>query len=184
MASSTTAMSGSTSSSSSDLLQDIYIPALQNTLALEKQAEQMMQRQLDRYERYPDMIQVLRQHHRETEEQINRLEAILQAHGSDRSLLKDTVTQLAGNLGALFHSAASDEILKNLYTNNALENYEIAAYRSLIVIAEAAGDTRHVPQLQQSLREEENAARLVSQHIESVTRRYLELERSGHAANR
>src|SRR3954451_3318546 len=100
MASSSTAGAAGTSSSS-DLLQDIYIPALQNTLALEKQAEQMMQRQLDRYERYPEMIQVLRQHHRETEEQINRLEAILQAHGSDRSLLKDTVTQLAGNLGAL-----------------------------------------------------------------------------------
>jgi ferritin-like metal-binding protein YciE len=183
MASGTTNMGGM-SSSSSDMLQDIYIPSLQNTLALEKQAEQMMQRQLERYERYPEMIQILRQHHGETEQQIQRLETILHGHGSDRSLLKDTVTQIAGNLGALFHSAASDEILKNLYTNHALENYEIAAYRSLIVIAQAAGDTQNVATLQQSLREEENAARLVGEQIEPVTRRYLELERSGQKADR
>src|SRR3954452_17345617 len=113
------------------------------------------------------MIQLLHQHHRETEEQIQRLETILHGHGSDRSVLKDTVTQLAGNLGALFHSTASDEILKNFYTNNALENYEIAAYRSLIVIAQEAGDTRNIAQFQQSLREEERAAQLVGQQVES-----------------
>jgi ferritin-like metal-binding protein YciE len=184
MASGTTNMGGSMSSSSSDLFQNIYIPALQNTLALEKQAEQMIQRQLERYERYPEMIQLLHQHHRETEEQIQRLETILHGHGSDRSVLKDTVTQLAGNLGALFHSTASDEILKNLYTNNALENYEIAAYRSLIVIAQEAGDTQNVSVLQESLREEENAARLVGEKIEAVTRHYLELEQSGQKADR
>jgi ferritin-like metal-binding protein YciE len=171
-------------SSTSDLVQNIYLPALQNTLALEKQAEQMIQRQLERYERYPEMIQLLRQHHGETEQQIQRLENILHQHGSDRSLLKDTVTQLAGNMGALFHSSASDEVLKNLYTNNALENYEIAAYRSLIVIAQEAGDTQNVSVLQQSLREEEKTAQAVSQHIETITRRFLELERSGQKADR
>src|SRR4051812_40330589 len=108
MASSSTAGATGTSSSS-DMLQDIYIPALQNTLALEKQSEQMMERQLERYERYPEMIQALPQHHQETEQQIQRLEQILHSHGADRSLLKDTATQLAGDLGALFHSAASDD---------------------------------------------------------------------------
>jgi ferritin-like metal-binding protein YciE len=183
MASSSTAGATGTSSSS-DMLQGIYISALQNTLALEKQSEQMMERQLERYERYPEMIQVLRQHHQETEQQIQRLEQILHSHGADRSLLKDTATQLAGNLGALFHSAASDEILKNLYTNHGLENYEVAAYRSLIVIAQAAADTQNIPALQQSLREEENAARLVGEQIEAVTRRYLQLEQSGEKADR
>jgi ferritin-like metal-binding protein YciE len=171
-------------SSPTDMFQDIYIPSLQNTLALEKQAQQMIERQLERYKNYPDMTRILQQHQRETEQQIQRLETVLHGHGSDRSLLKDTVTQLAGNMGALFHSTASDEILKNLYTDHALENYEIAAYRSLIVIAQAAGDSQNVPTLQQSLHEEENAARLIGEQIEPVTRRYLELERSGQQANR
>jgi len=182
MASGTTSMGGT--SSSSDLFQDIYIPALQNTLALEKQAQQMIERQLERYKNYPELSRVLQQHQRETEQQVQRLESVLHGHGSDRSLLKDTVTQLAGNMGALFHSTASDEVLKNLYTDHALENYEIAAYRSLIVIAQAAGDSQNVPAFQQSLREEENAARLIGEQIEPVTRRYLELERSGQQANR
>ena len=183
MASGTTS-TGGTASASSDLFQNIYIPSLQNTLALEKQAQQMIERQLERYKNYPEMTRILQQHQRETEQQIQRLENVLQGHGSDRSLLKDTVTQLAGNLGALFHSTASDEILKNLYTDHALENYEVAAYRSLIVIAQAASDSQNIPTFQQSLREEENAARLIGEQIEPVTRRYLELERSGRQANR
>jgi ferritin-like metal-binding protein YciE len=178
MASGTTSTGGA-ASASSDLFQNIYIPSLQNTLALEKQAQQMIERQLERYKSYPEMTRILQQ-----QQQMQRLETVLQGHGSDRSLLKDTVTQLAGNLGALFHSTASDEILKNLYTDHALENYEIAAYRSLIVIAQAAGDSQNIPTFQQSLREEENAARLIGEQIEPVTRRYLELERSGQQANR
>src|SRR3954447_25045063 len=113
MASSSTA--GATGTwSSSDMLQDIYIPALQNTLALEKQSEQMMERQLERYERYPEMIQALRQHHQATEQQIQHLEQMLHAHGADRWLLKDAATQLAVVEGGLFHSVESDEILKTL----------------------------------------------------------------------
>jgi len=63
MASGTTS-TGGTASTSSDLFQNIYIPSLQNTLALEKQAQQMIERQLERYKNYPEMTRILQQHQR------------------------------------------------------------------------------------------------------------------------
>ena len=55
MASGTTS-TGGTASASSDLFQ--------NTLALEKQAQQMIERQLERYKNYPEMTRILQQHQR------------------------------------------------------------------------------------------------------------------------
>jgi ferritin-like metal-binding protein YciE len=46
---------------------------------------------------------------------------------------------MVANVTALFHSAADEEILKNMFASNAFENFEIAAYKSLITLAEAAG---------------------------------------------
>ncbi|HEY8564873.1 MAG TPA: ferritin-like domain-containing protein [Beijerinckiaceae bacterium] len=173
-----------TNLASNETVQTIYITALRNTHALEKQAEQMLERQIERYEHYPEMQQVLRQHHQETLRQIEQLETILHSHGEDRSLFKDAVTQTVGNLGALIHSLADDEILKNLYTNHALENHEVAAYTSLITITETAGHTQHLPVLRQILQEEQNAARQVMAQVEPVTRKYLMLEAQGEKANR
>jgi hypothetical protein len=42
-------------------------------------------------------------------------------------------------MAALDHAVAGDEILKNSFANFAFENFEIAAYKSLLTIAEAGG---------------------------------------------
>jgi ferritin-like metal-binding protein YciE len=166
----------------SETAHSIFITGLVNAHALEKQATQLINRQLERLERYPELEQILRQHGLETEEQIRRLDEILHSFGEDRSLLKDTVTQIMGNLGAIAHSTMEDEILKNTYTNHAFENFEIAAYKSLIAMAEATGHSQVIPALQLTLREEEKTAQLIFDQIEPITRRYLMLETSGQQA--
>ncbi|WP_163574890.1 DUF892 family protein, partial [Klebsiella pneumoniae] len=70
---------------------------------------------------------------------------------------------------------AQDEILKNTYANHAFENFEIAAYTSLLTIAEAAGQGAHVGGFQQSLREEQAMAERVAGLIQPTTQRYLQL---------
>jgi len=166
----------------SDTAHSIFITGVVNAHALEKQALQIMNRQIERLEQYPEMDAILRKHVPETEQQIVRLDEILHAHGEDRSLLKDTVTQIMGNLGALAHTTMEDEILKNTYTNHAFENFEIAAYMSLITMAEAVGHTKHLPALQQTLKEEQATAQLIRDQIENITRRYMMLETSGQQA--
>jgi len=52
----------------------IYVTALKNTHALEMQALQIMERQVERLERYPEMDAALRRHIEETHGQRDRLE--------------------------------------------------------------------------------------------------------------
>jgi len=85
---------------------------------------------------------------------------------------------------ALGHTPAQDEILKNTYANHAFENFEIAAYTSLLTIAEAAGQSGHLTGFQQSLREEQGMAQKVAELIQPTTLRYLELTTSGAKADR
>jgi ferritin-like metal-binding protein YciE len=165
-------------------LQSTYVTALKNTHALELEALQAMERQVDRLERYPEMKAILETHIGETKEQRQRLETALDGQGEKPSTVKESVLGAAGNAAAIFHSPAQDEILKNLYADHALENYEIAAYRSLIAIAERAGDTASVTAFRQSLSEEEAMAKRVSEQIEPVTAKYLELTLSGAEASR
>jgi ferritin-like metal-binding protein YciE len=113
-----------------------------------------------------------------------RLEQALQSAGESISSIKETVTTVAGTIGATVHGLFQDETLKNLYAGYAYQYEQIGAYRSLITIAEAAGETAHVSAFQQSVQEEERAAQEVAGIIEPVTRRYVELTTSGDKADR
>jgi ferritin-like metal-binding protein YciE len=177
-------MASSPSFVSNEDIGAIFVTAVRNTHALEKEALQIMGRQVDRLQNYPEMEQALRRHIEETKAQEQRIDDILDALGTDRSLLKDMATQFMGNMAAIAHAPAGDEILKNTFANHAFENYEIAAYRSLIQIAEAAGQSRFNTALQQSLREEENMARQVADMIEPITRKYLSRASGGAKADR
>jgi ferritin-like metal-binding protein YciE len=177
-------MAGSATRTTSETAHQIFITGAVNAHALEKEALQIMQRQLERLERYPEMSELLRMHIRETEEQIRRIDEILHAHGEDRSLLKDTITQIMGNMAAIAHVPMADEILKDTFANHAFENFEIAAYTSLIAMADAAGHRNHIPALEQTLREERKMAQAVHDLIEPITRRYLMLEEQGRKADR
>ncbi|WP_165795605.1 DUF892 family protein, partial [Methylobacterium frigidaeris] len=109
---------------------------------------------------------------------------LLHGHGEDRSLLKDVVTQTVGNVAALVHSVTGDEVLKNLYTDYSVETYEIAAYTSLIALAEEAGHGRDVETLRLSLREEERMAEAVFKQIVPVTKGFVARELRGEKADR
>ena len=162
----------------------IYQTALVNTHAAETQGLQQMERQVERLERYPEYAALLRRHIETTRGQVARLDRAMQAAGTAPSALKETVTTIAGNIGAAVHGLAQDETLKNLYAGFGYQYHQIAAYRSLIAIAESAGETAHIADFRQSIREEEQAAQEVSGFIETVTRRYVELTTSGDKADR
>ncbi|WP_245512739.1 DUF892 family protein [Enterovirga rhinocerotis] len=89
------------------------------------------------------------------------------------STLKEGVMGIMGNLAALAHSPASDEILKNAFASYAFEHYEIAAYDALIAISEAAGHAEYISQFQQSQAEERAAAQAIGKLMLPTTQTYL-----------
>lgn len=152
---------------------DIYIVGLRNAHAMEVQARELMERQSERLDDYPDVKAAITGHLAETEEQITRLERLLTDVGEDTSTMKDTAQSLVANVTALFHSAASDEILKNTFANNAFENFEIAAYKSLITLSQQAGQPGAKDILDLSLAEEQKMADWVRDNVEKVTLAYI-----------
>lgn len=159
--------------------QDIYITGLKNAHALENQAVELLSRQVERLESYPEMLHRMRQHIDESKVQAQRLEQILQRLGSSESWLKDNVLSLTGNLAAMMHAPMQDEVLKNTFANFAFEHFEIAAYRGLLVMAESAGDRQGPDLLKQSLAEELDMAKWVGENLEPTVMKYIALETSG-----
>ena len=166
-----------------DPVHETYHAGLRNQHAVEMSAIELCRRQVERLEHYPEMKARLQQHATESEAQVQRLEAILARHGSSPSALKSGWMTLTGNLAAALHMPASDEILKNTFANHAFEHYEIAAYTSLIAMADAVGDTASVPPLQQSLAEEKAMAEFIQAQLIPTTERYLALTRGGTRAS-
>lgn len=163
---------------------DIFVDGLRNAHALENEALSIMNRQLGRLESYPEVADRLRSHVSETEQQIDRLDKILDNLSEGHSTLKSTGASVMGNMAALSHTVAGDEILKNAFADYAFENYEIASYRSLIVMAEAGGFNFAVPLLNTTLQEEEAMARWLAEHLPHLTQAYIHREMAGAQANR
>jgi ferritin-like metal-binding protein YciE len=165
-------------------VQSLFVTGLKNAHGVEHQALALMDRQLDRLTHYPEVADLLRRHRAETEGQIARIDEILDGFGEKASSLKDAALTLSGNLAALAHTVAPDEIIKNSFANHAFENFEIAAYTSLLALVDLGGFSRAKAGLEQSLGEEQRTAQAILESIPNVTRKFLDLRAAGEKADR
>ncbi|MGP3698006.1 ferritin-like domain-containing protein [Rhodobacter sp. NSM] len=165
-----------------DVMREYFVTGLKNAHAMEKQALSIMEPQLNRLEHYPQVLERLGEHVRETEGQIERLRQILESAGESPSAMKDGFLSAMGSMAALGHVPAQDEIMKNSLANLAFENYEIAAYTALRTIAEATGDTQAAGLLEQSLDEEKRMAAWIQENLPEITRSFLARKAEGLGA--
>ena len=168
---------------SPDVVQSVFITGLKNAHGVEHQALALMDRQIDHLANYPEVADKLREHRAETEQQIARLDEILAGFDESASALKDAALTISGNMAAIAHVFAPDEILKNSFANFAFENFEIAAYKSLITLADAGSFTGATQLLQQTLGEEQSMAAWVDQNNAALTMKYVSLRAAGETAS-
>jgi ferritin-like metal-binding protein YciE len=150
---------------------DLFITGLRNAHAMERQAQELMERQSERMTDFPALQARCREHLAETKQHLTRVEECLSQLGESSSTIKDAALALGANLQAMGHSMADDEVLKNTFANNAFENFEVAAYTSLIAIGNQAG--LQTQALQQNLREDQAMAEWVAQHVQDITLEFL-----------
>jgi ferritin-like metal-binding protein YciE len=160
----------------------LFVAGLRNAHAMENQAVSIIKPQLSRIENYPQVERRLAEHLRETEAQMTRLEDILASLDESTSTVKDWMLSAGGSMAAIGHSLADDEILKNSLANFAFENYEIAAYNSLVVMAEMGGFQGAIGALRENLSEEENMARWLSENLRDVTAEFVARREAGETA--
>lgn len=160
----------------------LFVTGLKNAHAMENQAVSIIKPQLKRIENYPQVARRLEQHLQETENQMKRIEDILGSLDEDHSAMKDWMLSAGGSMAAIGHSMADDEILKNSIANFAFENYEIAAYNSLLIMAEMGGFQSAMAALRENLSEEENMARWLSENLHEVTAEFVTRREAGESA--
>ena len=171
-------------SGSGETAREIYTAGLRNQHAVENQAIELLERQIGRLENYPEMVERMRLHLEESKVQAQRLEELLSGLGTSHSAVKDSVMWFAGNLAAMMHTPAPDEVIKNTLVNFAFEHYEIASYKALLTLADISGHAAAVVPLRQSLAEEEAMARWIDEHLAETTRIFVRRSEAGETAGR
>jgi len=160
-----------------------YITGLHNAHAMETQAIQLLTRQVERLENYPELEAKMRTHLEESKRQRERLEEVMHTLDEQHSALKEAVLGLGGNFAAIAHTMASDEIIKNTLANYMFEHFEIAAYKSLIAMSEYLGHDSGAAAARASLREEEVMAAWIDEHIAPTTVTFMERVKAGVTAD-
>lgn len=89
-----------------DIWREVFVSGLKNAHAVEHQALALMDRQIDRAKNFTEVADMLKAHRVETEQQIERLEGLLDGFGESPSGLKDAALSLSGNMAALGHMFA------------------------------------------------------------------------------
>jgi len=168
--------------SASDTARNIYITGLKNQHGVENQAIELLERQVGRLENYPAMRERMQAHIQESQTQAQRLDQILSSLDTSASSIKDAALSFMGNMAALAHAPAPDEVVKNSFANFAFEHYEIASYTSLITLAEAVSHTEAVKLLGQSLKEEQAMAQWIADHLRDTTLTFLKRSEAGEKA--
>lgn len=167
-----------------EVWREVFVTGLKNAHGVEHQALALMDRQIERAKNFTEVADGLRAHRVETEQQILRLETLLGQFDESPSGLKDAALSMSGNLAALGHTFAEDEILKNAFANFAFENFEVAAYRGLILLAEQGAYAAALDPLTETLEEEQRMARWVDQSLPALTEKFLRLKRAGENPSR
>jgi ferritin-like metal-binding protein YciE len=167
----------------SEDVRDLFVAGLRSAHAMEKQALSIMEPQVARLGSYPEVARRLEDHIRETHGQIERLETILEGLGESASGMKDIALSVVGSMAAMGHTVAGDEILKNSLANFAFENYELAAYSSLVTLADVGGYNDAKPALLKSLGEEQAMAEWIGSQVPEVTLRFVRLREMGEQAS-
>jgi ferritin-like metal-binding protein YciE len=153
-------------------IKDILIIRLRDAYALEGRALELAEYQAELLKDYPELRIRVQQHVEETRQQQAMIEQCLYRLGSSTSALKEAAIRLMGNLPAMAYAMADDEVLKNTITSYAFKHYEIASYKALIVMAEAADESEIARICQHILRQEESMADWLGRNIEEITRQY------------
>ena len=162
---------------------EILAMALKNTHAMTAESKQIVDRQLSRFDHYPEVRSHLQQRSQVLATQLTRLDTVLEAMSEKTSGFKQLVTSIVGEAAMFGHGATGDEVLKDYFVDTAFAGMAIACYDSLFAIAEAVGETAAVSALKASREEEKAAYDWLSSNVSATSRTYVAAATSGQTAS-
>ncbi len=160
--------------SSANATMEVYLTGLRNQHAVETQAIGTIQNELPRMKPYPELHAKMQQDKERSETQAARLDDLLARHDTSKSLAKEAVTGAIATVAGFAHITASDEVLKNVLAAVGFKAYEIASYKVLLTLAEAAGVAEDKAVLDQSMIEEQEMGDWLGNHLPGFVHAYLQ----------
>jgi ferritin-like metal-binding protein YciE len=164
--------------------EELLMQWLRDAHAMEKQAIESIENQIDRLENYPQMQNWARDHVASSQRQREMIRECIVRRGGDTSAFKDMAMTIMGNIQEATSFFTSDEVLKNAITDHGFKQYEIASYTSLRSAAEAVADAETVQVCDTIIKEEEELAGRLLSILPQVTREYMDREATGASAKR
>jgi ferritin-like metal-binding protein YciE len=158
-----------------DISRELLVSDARTLHAVQKNAKAMMVKVIDRLDDYPEAKQRLKAHLTDKDNEMKRLEQILNELGQDASSMQDATMSMMGGITGAMTGGLEDDILQTSMMTYGLASYEICAYEGMIALAEKAGEMRAVPLLKTCLDEERAMADWLHQHMPGTLDRYLEL---------
>ena len=164
--------------SGSNAAMDVYLTGLRNQHAVETQAIGTIQNELGRMEPYPELHAKMQEDKQRSETQAARLDDLLAKHGTSKSAVKEVVTGTVATVAGFVHAGSSDEVLKNVLAAVGYKAYEIASYKVLLTLADAAGASQDKAVLEQSSKEEQEMGDWLGSHLPSLVHAFLKQKAS------
>ncbi len=128
------------------------------------------------------LAQLFRGHLNDSRDHERYVKQRLEALDESPSTMKNIGAQAAAKGLGLLAQAMPDTPAKLMAVAFAFEHFEIASYKSLIVMAEAAGEPEIARTCQQILRQEEAMASWIGEHLEEITRQFMARAEAGDSA--
>jgi ferritin-like metal-binding protein YciE len=130
--------------------------------AMEQNVLRMLDRMIETSED-PAMKQHLQQHKHETEQQVVRLKARLEAHDASPSMVKEATGIVGALMKGVLDMARGEKAGRNARDGFATEHMEIASYELLERVARRAGDEETAQVARVNRLEEEAMAEKIAQ---------------------
>ncbi len=160
--------------SDSNIALEVYLTGLRNQHAVETQAIGTVKNELSRMEPYPQLHARMREEMDRSTTQAARLDDLLAKRDTKASVAKEAVAGTVATVSGFAHMTAADEVLKNVLAAIGFKGYEIASYKVLLTLAEAAGATEDVAVLEQSMKEEQETGDWLGSHIPDFVHAFLQ----------
>ena len=158
----------------SDTSLDLYLTGLRNQHAVETQAIGTLQNEMTHTKAYPELLAKMQVDKDRSTTQAARLDQLLKKHDTAKSALKEAVSGAIATVAGFAHAASGDDVLRNVLAAIGFKAYEIASYKALITLANAASAGADVPTLEQSMAEEQEMGDWLGEHLPSLVTAYLE----------
>lgn len=153
---------------------DHLLDWLRTAHAMEEHGETLLSAFIARSVDHPRLQARLQSHLDETRAQAERLRQCIERRGGSVSGLKDFAGKATALVQSLIAMAPQDEMVRTTQAAFAFEQLEIAAYTTLVVAAQMAGDGETARIASEIIDEEQAMADFLIDALPNLTETYLE----------